>query len=219
MRTLAFVGALSLITGTAMASPISWVASGTIVGTAGDSASLPLSPQPGDAFSYSITFDNETPDTDISTGAGNFPGAILSATFSIGGQSYDLPVGAGSLAYTYNDSGADYYQLTFQTQSAPFGTYPNLVSQFGFSSTSPLAFDTDALPTFPPSDLSIYQVSFDLYELQNSDQASGTVPFPTIFGQVNSIVMQPTSVPEPTTAALLAIGLLGMGWVRRRRHV
>src|SRR4051812_6778144 len=153
MRVLAFVVALSL-TGTAVASPINWIVTGTIAGTAGDSASLPLGPQLGDAFSYSITFENGTPDTYATPGIGNFPGAILSATFSIGSESYALPLGGGSLAYSCNDSG-DYFQLSFQTQSVPFGTYPNVVSQFGFSSTSPLALDTDALPSSLPPDLSI----------------------------------------------------------------
>src|SRR5215831_6030196 len=95
MRALGVVCALSLVAGTAEAGQITWVATGT-VNFGNFLFDLPLTPQVGDTFVYTITYDDASVDTDASAESGNFPDAIQSASLSIGGMSIDLPVGPGS---------------------------------------------------------------------------------------------------------------------------
>jgi PEP-CTERM motif len=217
MRAAGLACALSLIAGSAVAGPITWDVNGTITFTR-DADLLPVHAQFGDAYTYSVTFDSAAADSFPETAFGNFPGAIQSIVFATGGVTYDIPIADGSTIQTFNDVNSDYYQLSFLTQSGANNAIPLFMSQLNFQSTSPLAFDTDALPTSPPADLSLYTVNMYLFEYQTLEEAQGTSPIPLIIGGVDSIVQRPVAVPEPTTAMLLATGLLGMWLARRRRR-
>lgn len=211
MRKLGLMCVLGLVAGNALAVPVTWLATGTIVLANGGSA-MPLPAQVGDAFWYSVTFDNETPDIYESPYAGEFRGAIQSVVFSTGGQDYAVPFDSNySFAYSYNDSFQDYYQLSFQTSTVAPGQLPQMNSHFSLSSTSPLALDTDQFPDAPPSDLSLYQAGAQLsfYEANSSW---------TLYGQVLNIEQQPVSVPEPSTALIFAAGLAATGLARRKRQ-
>src|SRR5688572_17258658 len=125
MRKVALAFVTSLIAGTAAATPVNWVASGWIVGAYNDSDSLPLSPQPGEAFTYSVIFDDAAADTDSRDYIAKYTGAIQSATFSIGDESYDLPLAEGSRVEVVADE--NYWHVLFRTQSAPEVPYPEFV--------------------------------------------------------------------------------------------
>jgi hypothetical protein len=119
-----------------------------------------------------------------------------------------------SLAYSYNDLGRDYYQLTFQTNSAqPGDYYPRLNSNFSLWSESPLALDTDQFPDAPPSDSSLYQSYVNLSLNENSASQLWWLQ-----GRVLSIEQQPVGVPEPSTALIFAAGLVATGLARRKRQ-
>src|SRR5262245_43343557 len=91
MRKLALAFVISLAAGTAAAAPVTWTSSGVIV-DAFQSDQLPLNAQAGDAFTYAVVYDDATADAAPGMpGFGNYLGAILSATFSIGGDSFDIP--------------------------------------------------------------------------------------------------------------------------------
>jgi hypothetical protein len=166
-----------------------------------------------------VTFDNETPDTNSSPYAGFFPGAIQSAIFSIGNQSFALPLGDGAntFAYSYNDLGTDYYQFSFQTSSGGLNGLPLLTSNFSFWSTSPLALDTDAIPSSPPADLGSYQAYASVSLYQTEEQLNGAAPFPALQGHVDNI--RAVAVPEPASITLFAAGLIGAGLARRQRRI
>lgn len=217
MRKVALAIVSSLIAGTAVAAPVNWVASGWIVAAFNDSDSLPLSPQPGEAFTYSVIFDDAAADTDNRDYIAKYTGAIHSATFSIGDESYDLPVAEGSRVEVVADE--NYWHVMFRNQDGPELPYPEfapwLWSTFAiWIDGSSLAPTSTTLPSVPPADLGIYNTYFYLSERTLPEQMqSGN--YPSVTGWVNSIEVR--SVPEPATLTLLGAGLLGAAFARRQR--
>jgi hypothetical protein len=218
MRKVAWAFLTSLIAGTAVAAPVNWVASGWIVAAYNDSDSLPLSPQPGEAFTYSVVFDDAAPDTDSRDYIAKYTSAIQSATFSIGDQSYDLPLAEGSRVEVVADE--NYWHVMFRNQSAPEIPYPNFQPWLWSTLAiwidgSPLAPSTTTLPPVPPADLSIYNTYFYLSEMTLPEHAQlGT--YASVTGWVSGIEVRP--VPEPATLAVLGAGLIGVAFARRRRN-
>lgn len=168
----------------------------------------------GDAFTFSFTYDDASPDNlPANTGFGNYnanPLTALSAT--IGGYAVSWAPGVSTINIAVDNifdvivgpggfSGAAVAGLTPQ--------FANIALFDGDGAGGVLG--TDALPSAPFTDIGSFAARSN-FRLRfgpdfNVNEITGRITF----------LGSPASVPEPTTAALLGVALLG-GFSMRRRE-
>jgi len=195
----------------AFASSIQFQLFGTISTTIGPFTS-------GEAYSLTAIFDSTTPDLNgFSTG-----GLFAGQSFSFTSPGYTATATA-AFAGTRNEPSFDVFQIGATaggglTGAAISGQSPGFIVAV-LTDNSGTALTSDALPIaltasgFATRDMRIaFCSSFD------GNAFSGNCNSPTfVFGSVDRVAVG-TPVPEPSTVALLGLGVVGAAAVRYRRR-
>jgi hypothetical protein len=164
----------------------------------------------GDLLSGSYTFESTTSDVTPELDTGTYPISGV-YTFAVGPLSFAFSsylIGVGNNV-TFPSGTQDYYTVQsffddgtlFHFASLDLASFANLN-----------ALTSDTLPSVPPDigafpDFNNFGYCFGVASLCDE---SG------VFGTIESITLR--SVPEPFTIALVALGLLGLGFARRRKR-
>ncbi len=177
----------------------------------------------GDSFTLDLTFDSALPDLNGSSLRGRYLGEHMSletGTFqadTFAGPSFAPDINISNNFFVNIDqygwnSGLEPHQAPLQGDRE----LVSIVTQF--QDNQGTIFDSDALPLIPP-DINEFEVS-KLELLFSNDYTPGIAAFDAkwIYGDITQLSVVP-AVPEPTTLALLGIGLIGLAGaeVRRRR--
>ena len=181
----------------------------------------------GEAFTFSYTFDFDTPDTQAPTDTAFYQSAINSASLNIG--DYPLTaVGLGNIVVRDDAFGSDQYGVLIEDPIFA-STRPGAVHQGGsVAGLVPFAivvtlrdndssvFASDALPTMLPL-LSLFEVKEFELGFAGSLEPGRAFDTARVYGAINNITV--SAVPLPATLPLFAggLGLLSLiGWRRKR---
>lgn len=158
----------------------------------------------GDAFTGTVSYESDSPDGSASPTYFTSP-ADVSMSVQLNGYSFTSRIGSVDL-----NSDANYIYFITGFESDPFidlgGNPGRLMTLF---LPSPL-LQTDA----PPTTLTGIDLASTTFRIFGDTGPGG--PFFRMTGPINSLTPTNT-VPEPTTTALLALGLLGAGFASKRR--
>lgn len=215
---------LTIYAVTASAAPMTIRLSGPMFDNPALQLAPPYPPNPldvgrGDSWSMTYTFESSTPDSDATDTRGEYHNVLMALTFTLGDFTFDLDPLMSSEMIILNDygpgspgsPGADKYTLRAAgslEDDHGFTSVAVLIDSLNFNSVLPPfnQFDSDALPLKPPpltGDLNQFIVDFET-------TSSETVRYQGIWSQA-------AVVPEPSTLALLGIGLVGLGWMGRKK--
>ena len=220
--------ALALPAG-ASASPVTYHFSGdaSSVSTPDFAGALATATGGYGSISGSFTFDNSVADSNSDSSVGVYPGAITSLQFSIGGLTFGADDTAGNRTIEVDDNKLntgtgnpnDRYLVdmgtTFSTNHSIDG-FGNLDTfQIGLHDGDGTTFSGDSFPTL--SQINALTAFRGLRLHFSSALESGTVQY--TLGQFYAPEGGGSSgVPEPPAMVLLGTGLLGIGFLRRRRQ-
>jgi hypothetical protein len=217
IRRVISTAVLFLGSASAFAIPVTWEATGTfhtLVGN-GDGSLVPLAAQVGDEFTFRFTFDSDAPDTNASPGYGIYF-ALQSAEVSVRGLSYT----PNALQYIAIYDQPSFDRVEFYGNSDDDNDPSTGVQGFGFllDDYTGATFSNDSLPVDPPS---LEGFNWRNFTLAGSGAVTydGEVPLQTLDelrGDITSL--RRVSVPEPGTIGMLAFGIGGLFFARRRRY-
>lgn len=204
MQRLGLLLVLGLMSSAALAVPFSWIASGNIQFSYDTIDALPLSATEGDPFSFRFTFD-PGPDEVPQPGVGFYRGGLLAASLTVAGQTVAFDNTPAWLSWVDVHAPSRSFTLAAQTTEDPAPGSLQFALQLHDGAPP---FASDAIPATPP-DLSQFNLtefhllSFNRYPTGPEDSWDSHMS-----GWVTSLVAAQTPVPEPTTLALFAVGLL-----------
>jgi hypothetical protein len=188
--------------------PIKLLFSGTVTNFSDPADFLNGSLSVLDKIFGSYTFDSLTSDGDGRTTVGSY--SLISAGVVIGNQ--EVRNTSGGEVSIFNDipdfNGADRYHVVWTA----FAGLPKQAFDFTLFDSSGSALSSDALPLAPPN-ISAFPNQHSGTWRYYADNGIDVLASANI--TINSIS---TEVPEPTTLALMALGLAGLGRSIRRRN-
>lgn len=204
--TVMFLGSAS-----AFAIPVTWEATGTfhtLMGN-GDGSLVPLNAQVGDEFTFRFTFDSDAPDTNASPEFGTYFFAIQSAEVTVRGLTY-TPT---TFQYISIYDLPSFDRVEFYGNSDDDNDPTTGVQGFGFllDDYTGTTFSNDSLPLDPPS---LDGFNWRNFTLAGSGPATEGLQN-ELRGDITSL--RRVSVPEPGTIGMLAFGIGGLFFARRRR--
>lgn len=214
IASLAAVIVVSAIAAPVSAVPITWNLDATIART----NYQPLGPMAiGDSITATMVVETDTPGTPTFFANGyayfnvfdSFSLAVNGRTLTLGPDSSDI--GWTREANWMGTSNFDTVQI-LQMAAMLYDGEDAYQAYLWFEFADTAAFPIGSLPLEPPSLASATLRDIDLYSPVNGDPRNGA-----IFIAGAHIDTLTASVPEPSTLSLFALGMLGLGFVRRRR--
>lgn len=218
MQRLALLLLLSAISTPAAAIPFTWVASGTVYSFNNHFGLLSLPPAvDGDPFAYEFTYDPAgRVDQDPSALRGRYLGGLIAASLTVGGQTMQLavpPTAVTRVDVEVRPSSVLSFYTSTTEEPAPgsfeFALQFDNIDYVGIPST-------DAIPVTPPDLAVIGFPWFTLFSYNRYLSNHEDFPDASFWGVVTSLTLKNSTVPEPATVALFALGLSGIFFGRRR---
>lgn len=211
----AFVLAAVLTSAPALSVPVTWEVNGVVTGAFLGYNAMPFPVAVGDAYSFQFTFDDSAPDLIPANPNFGVYQALLASSVTVGSQTLQLPLnpnpGFSTIAVLDDSFGNEQFSFTHQTTESadPGGFFVNF--SLYTSGTAPMApFNSDALPTTPPDPADFAGTSFALNAFAPDFFLDSFV------GNISSIKVVATAVPEPSSLGLAGIGFIALWLVRRR---
>ena len=224
---LSVVAVALVFTPVASAFPITITALGNVTSIESPDSELHSEFSVGEPITLTYTYESTTPDADTLHGElrGSYIGAIVSASMTIG--DYTVNTGGGWIVINDDFFATNSPDLYFPiSERSPFAGSRGVAfngsdvgSRFPYFLGMELmdedgtALSSDELPSAAPtlSDFELRRFELAFAEETTAGSAQGVA---RVFGQVTSIEV----VPEPSTALLLGMGLVGLGAGRKRTN-